>query len=227
MCWPPKDAKWSLVLLCNGHEASSLRFCTNVPDYHRDFFAWMCFLQQANRRPTLCRLVKKTRRRNSRLSNYLDKKAVGDIVPMSQLLKSARDWKKCRAEAFTMPPIELWSNIVPTLLVVKKFKSAGMLISPMAASVYRNPILNACAGGSLKSKHLQLNAIDFDIKMTPNSLETLCKAWSKQGPELMLGLGFYTPSRIHLDTLGHRSWGSDFTYKTSLCTQTESSKNQK
>ena len=126
-----------------------------------------------------------------------------------------------------MPPIELWSNIVPTLLVVKKFKSAGILISPMAASVYRNPILNACAGGSLKSKHLQLNAIDFDIKVTQNSLETLCKAWSIQGPELKLGLGFYTPRRIHLDTLGHRSWGSDFTYKTSLCRQPEPPKNQK
>ena len=159
--------------------------------------------------------------------NFLDKKAVGDIVPMSQLLKSARDWKKCRAEAFTMPPIELWSNMVPTLLVVKKLRSEGVLISPVAASVYRDPILNACAGGSLKSKHLQLNAIDFDIEVTPNSLETLCKAWSNQGPELKLGLGFYTPSRIHLDTLGHRSWGSDFTYKTSLCRQPEPPKNQR
>jgi uncharacterized protein YcbK (DUF882 family) len=151
--------------------------------------------------------------------NFLDQNAVGDIVPLSQLLKSARDWKKCKAEPFTMPPKELWPNIVPTLLVVKKFKAEAVLINPKAASVYRDPALNACAGGSAKSKHLQLNAIDFDIDATPESLATLCQAWRTQGAELKLGLGFYTPTKIHLDTLGHRSWGTDFTHKTSLCLQ--------
>lgn len=142
--------------------------------------------------------------------NFLDEKAVGDIVPLAQLLKSARDWKKCHAEPFTLPPKELWPNLVPTLLVVGKLKSDGVLI---------NPVLNVCAGGSAKSKHLQLNAIDFDIEASPTSLETLCNAWRTLGQELQLGLGFYSPSRIHLDTLGFRSWGSDYTYKTSLCLQ--------
>lgn len=151
--------------------------------------------------------------------NFLNENAVGDIVPMPQLLKSARDWKKCKAEPFIMPPKELWPNIVPTLLVVKKLRSDGVLINPVAASVYRDPVLNVCAGGSPKSKHMQLNAIDFDIDVTPDSLETLCQAWRTHGAELNLGLGFYTPTKIHLDTLGHRSWGSDFTYKTSLCLQ--------
>ena len=152
---------------------------------------------------------------------FLDEKAVGDIIPLSQLLKSARDWKKCKAEPYTMPPKELWPNIVPTLLVVKKFKTEGVFINPVAASVYRDPTLNACAGGSPGSKHMQLNAIDFDIDATPESLETLCNAWRTQGAELKLGLGFYTPTKIHLDTLGYRSWGTDFTHKTSLCLQTE------
>ena len=148
---------------------------------------------------------------------FLDENEVGDIIPISQLLKSARDWKKCKAEPFTMPPKELWPNILPTLRIVKKFKSEGVLINPIAASVYRDPVLNACAGGSPKSKHMQLNAIDFDIDATPESLETLCNAWKTLGQELKLGLGFYTPTRIHLDTLGYRSWGSDHTYKSSLC----------
>jgi len=148
---------------------------------------------------------------------FLDEKAVGDIIPLSQLLKSARDWKKCKAEPYTMPPEELWPNIVPTLLLVKKFKSEGVLINPVAASVYRDPVLNACAGGSPGSKHMQLSAIDFDIDAAPESLEILCNAWRTQGAELKLGLGFYTPTRIHLDTLGYRSWGSDHTHKTSLC----------
>ena len=151
--------------------------------------------------------------------NFLNDNAVGDIVPLSQLLKSARDWKKCKAEAFTMPPKELWPNLVSTLSVVKKLKSEGVLINPVAASVYRDPVLNVCAGGSPKSKHMQLNAIDFDIDATPESLDTLCHAWRSQGAELKLGLGFYTPTRIHLDTLGHRSWGTDHTHKTSLCLQ--------
>lgn len=150
---------------------------------------------------------------------FLDEKAVGDIVPMSQLLKSARDWKKCNAEPFTVPPKELWPNIVPTLRVVKKFKAEGVMINPVVGSVYRDPELNVCAGGSLKSKHLQLNAMDFDIEMKSDSLEILCNAWKTQGPELKLGLGFYSSGRIHLDTQGYRSWGSDYTHKTSRCLQ--------
>lgn len=121
-----------------------------------------------------------------------------------------------------MPPKALWPNIVPTLLAVKKLKADGVLINPVAASVYRDPALNLCAGGSLKSKHLQLNAIDFDIDAGPESLGILCKAWRTQGAALNLGLGFYSPTRIHLDTLGYRSWGTDYTHKTSLCLFTES-----
>jgi len=158
---------------------------------------------------------------------FLDEKAVGDIVPLSQLLKSARDWKKCKAEPFTMPPKELWPNIVPTLLAIKKFTAEGVLINPVAASVYRDPVLNAFAGGSSGSKPMQLSAIELDIDATPESLETLCNAWRSQGAELKLGLGFYTPTRIHLDTLGFRSWGSDYTHKTSLCLLAESSTESK
>ncbi|MGH8108144.1 MAG: D-Ala-D-Ala carboxypeptidase family metallohydrolase [Arenimonas sp.] len=157
---------------------------------------------------------------------FLDEQAVGDIVPLSQLLKSARDWKRCNADPFSVPPKELWPNIVPTLQVVKKLKADGVLVNPVAASAYRDPVLNVCAGGSLKSKHLQLNAIDFDIEATPTSLATLCNAWKTSGPELNLGLGFYTTTntttKIHLDTLGFRSWGPDYTHKTSPCLQTKS-----
>jgi len=57
----------------------------------------------------------------------------------------------------------------------------------------------------------------LDMEAGPASLEILYNAWRTQGAELKLGLGFYTPTRIHLDTLGYRSWGSDHTHKTSLC----------
>ena len=151
--------------------------------------------------------------------HFLDRNGVGQVIPMPQLLKSARDWKKCRAEPFTMPPRVLWPHLVPTLQAVRQFKADGILVNPVAASVYRDPVLNACAGGSPGSKHMQLSAIDFDIEADGDSLNTLCNAWRTLGPELKLGLGFYTPTRIHLDTLGYRSWGSDHTRKTSLCLQ--------
>lgn len=150
---------------------------------------------------------------------FLQQRKVADVIPMPQLLKSARNWQECRAEPYAIPPQELWPRLVPTLLVVKKMKSAGALKKPVAASVYRDPALNDCAGGAKSSRHLQLNAIDFDIEASKNSLEKLCSVWQKLGPQYGIGLGFYTPTRIHIDTSGYRTWGADHSFKTSLCLQ--------
>jgi uncharacterized protein YcbK (DUF882 family) len=150
---------------------------------------------------------------------FLQQRKVADVVPMPQLLKSARNWQECHAEPYAIPPQELWPRLVPTLLVVKKMKSAGAFRKPMAASVYRDPVLNDCAGGAKSSRHLQLNAIDFDIEASKTSLKKLCSAWQKLGPKYGIGLGFYTPTRIHIDTSGYRTWGADHSFKTSLCLQ--------
>ena len=39
----------------------------------------------------------------------------------------------------------------------------------------------------------------------------------RHGAEHRFGLGFYSPTRIHVDTAGFRTWGRDYTRRTSLC----------
>jgi hypothetical protein len=60
-------------------------------------------------------------------------------------------------------------------------------------------------------------AIDFDLPPNPDNVARLCELWREQGPALNLGLGFYTPTAIHIDTAGFRTWGSDHHRATSLC----------
>jgi Peptidase M15 len=148
---------------------------------------------------------------------FLRSHGVHNIVPTEQLLKTARFWQRCEAAPYTVPPKSLWRNLVPTLKVVKKLKHVGALPRPIGASVYRNPELNACAGGSDKSRHLMLSAIDFDIEASPSSLSTLCRQWRILGPKMKIGLGFYTPTRIHIDSTGFRTWGSNHQRDSSLC----------
>jgi hypothetical protein len=148
---------------------------------------------------------------------FLKAHKVDNIVPIEQLLKTARDWDSCDAELYAVPPKQIWANIIPTLKAVKRLKASGALKNPIAVSVYRNPSLNKCAGGAENSRHLMLSAIDFDIDASPSSLPALCHQWRKLGPRLKLGLGFYTPTRIHLDTTNFRTWGADHSRDTSLC----------
>jgi hypothetical protein len=148
---------------------------------------------------------------------FLKSHRVHNIVPTEQLLKTARFWQRCNSDPYAIPPKNLWPNIVPTLKVVKQLKRVGALPHPIGASVYRNPELNVCAGGSEKSRHLLFSAIDFDIEANPTSLPKLCRQWRKLGPKMKIGLGFYTPTRIHIDTSGFRTWGGNHQRDSSLC----------
>ena len=89
----------------------------------------------------------------------------------------------------------------------------------LMASGYRDAALTRCAGGSPRSRHVSNNALDFDLAGIAGQYSRLCGYWREQGPSLKLGLGFYTDTRIHLDTSGFRTWGSDHTWRTSLCTE--------
>lgn len=77
--------------------------------------------------------------------------------------------------------------------------------------------MNHCAGGATSSRHLQNNAIDFDLPERPGHVAALCAWWRTHGPKTRMGLGFYTPAAIHIDTSGFRTWGTDRTRRTSLC----------
>lgn len=148
---------------------------------------------------------------------YLRDHGLDAVIPPPALLRSARDWRRCGAPEFAVPPREQWPNILPTLRVVRQLQAEGLMDAGLMASGYRDAALNHCAGGSARSRHVSNNALDFDLPESPENIRRLCGYWRKQGPALKLGLGFYTDTRIHLDTSGFRTWGSDHTWRTSLC----------
>lgn len=86
---------------------------------------------------------------------------------------------------------------------------------PVVASSFRTRAFNRCERGSANSRHLANNALDVDLGAEAG--QRLCDWWRTHGMTHAVGLGFYTPRRIHLDTAGFRTWSSDHTHRTSLC----------
>lgn len=148
---------------------------------------------------------------------FLDRRQLGHVTPMRFLLRSARMWRECGASEYALAPREQWSNIVPTLRAVRDLQALGLVDAKRVASGYRDGPLNRCAGGSSRSRHVANNALDLELPASRDNVERLCQYWRSKGPALKLGLGFYTTTRIHLDTSGFRTWGADHTGKTSLC----------
>ena len=62
-----------------------------------------------------------------------------------------------------MPPREIWSNIVPTLSILKALVDDGVINDFEVTSVYRALSLNRCAGGADASRHVFNAALDFRI----------------------------------------------------------------
>jgi uncharacterized protein YcbK (DUF882 family) len=149
---------------------------------------------------------------------FLRSEGMGDIVPAAALARTARRWRICGNREFDVPPIELQANMPPTLRLVARLRDAGILDPQRARSVYRDPAMNACAGGSARSKHLENRAIDFDLPERGDNVQRLCAFWREHGQALDMGLGFYTSTAIHIDTAGYRTWGGDHSWRTSLCT---------
>ncbi len=162
------------------------------------------------------------RAETERYAAFLRGEGLESIVPPMPLSRSARDWKRCRRDEFAVPPEHLQSNMLPTLHLVARLRDEGILDPARARSVYRDPALNECAGGSPGRKHVQNQAIDFDLPDRPDNVTRLCAFWREHGEALRMGLGFYSPTTIHVDTGGYRTWGTDYTRRTSLCLTAES-----
>lgn len=146
---------------------------------------------------------------------YLHAEGVAGIVPLRDLLRSGRRWKPCGIDEFVVPPREAWHAMTATLRVVGDLRGAGIILAPVVASSFRTTAFNRCEGGSARSRHLANNALDFDLGADAG--QRLCDWWRTHGNTRGVGLGFYTPRRIHIDTAGFRTWGSDHTGKTSRC----------
>jgi hypothetical protein len=142
---------------------------------------------------------------------YLEQYGVGGIVPTWQLLRTATSWHRCGGEPFEVPPTGEWPHIVQTLRYIHDYVVPA--IGPVeAVSAYRNPSLNACAGGAPESAHKHYSAIDL-VPLRPTTrqdlMRTLCSVHAQRGTAYDVGLGFYAFLRFHVDTTRYRRWGAD------------------
>lgn len=152
-------------------------------------------------------------------NDYLRTYQVSGVVPTWQLLRTASMWHRCGAQPFEVPPAAEWPNIVQTLRYVRDFVVPA--IGPVeAVSAYRNPLLNACAGGVPGSAHQHYQAIDLvPLRQTTREqlMETLCDVHLRRGNPYQVGLGFYAFLRFHVDSMRFRKWGMSETPDRSPC----------
>ena len=146
--------------------------------------------------------------------DYLVTSDVAGVAPTWQLLRTASDWHKCGADPFEVPPPAAWPNIVAALHYI------GAHIVPALGpvepvSVYRNPALNACAGGAATSTHREMGAIDM-VPLRPITREalmrSLCAVHEASAGSSNAGLGFYKGLRFHIDARKFREWGTQGAY---------------
>jgi hypothetical protein len=144
-------------------------------------------------------------------NDYLVGAQVGGIVPTWQLLRTATAWKDCGAQPFEIPPTTEWPHMVQTLRYIRDYviPSVGP-VEPVSA--YRNPSLNACAGGAPESAHMHDSAVDL-VPLKPidrvSLMRSLCGAHSGHGAPYNAGLGFYAYLRFHIDSTKYRRWNMD------------------
>ena len=150
---------------------------------------------------------------------FLVQQGVAGIVPTWQLLRTATDWNKCAAQPFEVPPSEQWPHIVETLDYVRAH--VVPVVGPVEpVSVYRNPVLNACAHGAAGSAHTLLYAIDLvPLRSIGRDalIRSLCAIHRWRGTGFNVGLGFYRGLRFHVDSKKFRKWGGDGKGESSPC----------
>jgi hypothetical protein len=142
---------------------------------------------------------------------YLDSAGVAGIVPTWQLFRTATSWAECGGQPFEVPPTSEWPHIIQTLRYIRDYVVPAIgAVEPV--SVYRNPNLNACAGGAPESAHQHDSAIDM-VPLKPITREelmkTLCSTHSEHGEAYGAGLGFYAFLRFHVDSSKFRRWNMD------------------
>ena len=141
---------------------------------------------------------------------YLMQWGVSGIVPTWQLLRTATSWQRCGGMPFEVPPMSEWPHIVQTLRYINDYVIPAVgPVEPVSA--YRNPSLNACAGGAAESAHKHYSAIDLvPLQQTTREqlMRRLCTAHARRGTAYDVGLGFYAYLRFHVDTTKFRRWGA-------------------
>jgi hypothetical protein len=144
-------------------------------------------------------------------NDYLVANQVGGILPTWQLLRTATSWKECGQQPFEVPPSDEWPHMVETLRYVRDYVIPA--VGPVEpVSVYRNPVLNVCAGGAPESAHRLDSAIDM-VPLRPidrvTLMKSLCGIHTEHGAAYNAGLGFYAYLRFHVDSTKFRRWNMD------------------
>lgn len=151
-------------------------------------------------------------------TQYLESQHLSAVLPISQLLRSASSWEQCNAEPFAVPPQQQWEAVASVLRLLQFLESSGVLSGHIVVySGYRNPTLNACAGGAVGSAHARSFALDIRVLGSVGAAEALCNFWRMKGKEWNMGFSIYPTGRIHIDTAGYRTWGYDHTGKSAVC----------
>lgn len=148
---------------------------------------------------------------------FLAGKDLDRVVPLHQLLRSASDWKKCKAQPFAVPPESHWPEVESVLVLIRHLKQSNVLTEFEVHSAYRDPALNRCAGGATNSAHTSAFAVDLTTLDAGRSAAALCKFWKQEGGKWEMGLSRYASGRIHVDASGYRTWGNTGRYKSSYC----------
>lgn len=98
-----------------------------------------------------------------------------------------------------LPPRDLWENLPPTLDLLGRLERASGANLEMHSS-YRSEHINTLAAGAPSSAHRRF--IGVDVKPTENvqRFGALVRWYFHQrGDERNMGLGYYRPTRIHVD----------------------------
>ena len=146
---------------------------------------------------------------------FLAGEGLDSVYPLHQLARTASDWRTCGGSPFELPPRPQWPAARSTLRLAKLLKDESVLHGGEVVSAYRNSALNRCARGSKRSSHTTAYALD--IQGIEASAESLCQFHRRRGAKFDMGLSRYVSGRIHLDANGYRTWGNDYTSKTSFC----------
>ena len=164
----------------------------------------------------------------ARFEQFLQDEGVSGIVPAWQLMRvDAFYARRCEEPPFAIPPEELWPNVVPALALVRDH--VVETFGPVEVrSSWRSPQINVCARGASRSNHLDFAALDLgtaDRRRGADLYRELCEMQQRAGPGSAMGLGaYFRPDepesgggRFHIDAQGFRTWGRDYTSRSSPC----------
>lgn len=151
--------------------------------------------------------------------SFLKGEGLAGVLPTWQLTRTASDYEKCEGPGFEVAPIEEWQHIAATLRFIKRHVQP-VIGDVEAMSGYRNPELNACAGGARESAHRRFFALDLVPKhpiARSGLIRSICAIHDFRGRGYDIGLGFYNGLRFHIDSKGFRRWGPNGKGATSPC----------